>query len=248
MTPMTPSSAYKPSPMHNITGLTQDERTLVEAAKEAWKSLKRTFDQWITLGRGIACLRERANQVGGRNTFQRLMEENGLGELILPKSKAVVSKLEKIMKPENLDRVQQWHNGLPPVSQVAWASPSSIMARCPVFATPKPNDKPKAKPSLLEENKTLSEQVEQFKARAQEQDEELASAKTLKTVEPKSPASNPLRGMTFGQIVDLILELPKSTVKAIAHDLSREAEPKRGKPKAEAKTKAKPKAKTKKAA
>ena len=129
---MIPSNISVNSNVNVSYGLSQDERQLVDAAKEAWFALKRTFDQWITIGRGVVCLRERADQLGGRTAFQRLMIENGLGELTTSKAKAIVTRLEKIMKPENISRVQEWHNNLPPHSQVAWASPhqSCVIARC----------------------------------------------------------------------------------------------------------------------
>jgi hypothetical protein len=55
-----------------------------------------------------------------------------LGELCAPKTKAITT-LERIMQPENLDR-----NTLDPHHRVAWASPSSVLRHCPVFASDKP--------------------------------------------------------------------------------------------------------------
>ena len=124
---------------HNqIGGLTQDARIEVDAAATSWVVIRKTFDHWVTIGRGVMRLRERADQLKGRKTFQRLMEQHGLGELCAPKTKAITTRLERIMQPENLDRVQAWHNNLDPHHRVAWASPSSVLRHCPVFASDKP--------------------------------------------------------------------------------------------------------------
>lgn len=209
------------SAVKNISvGLTQDDRILVDAAQEAWFSLKRTFDNWVTIGRGVACLRERANTLGGRNAFQRLMAENGFGELTTPKAKSTVSRLEQIMKPENLSRVQEWHNGLPPHEQVAWASPTSVIRRCPIFAVPsvkRKHPKPKS-PAPIARDLTIANE------RIAELEQELASVKTKPTPAgtSKQAKGNPLTSIPAGDIVDLIFQLPKKKVAAICHDLVKE--------------------------
>jgi hypothetical protein len=107
--------------------------TEVQAAGAAWVTIKKTLDTWVTIGRGVARIRERATQIGGRKTFARLMADAGLGELTSAKLKAVCSKLETIMRPENLTQVQAWHNKLPLEKRLAWCSPSSVVRNCPVF-------------------------------------------------------------------------------------------------------------------
>ena len=79
---------------HNqIGGLTQDTRIEVDAAATSWVVIRKTFDHWVTIGRGVMRLRERADQLKGRKTFQRLMEQHGLGELCAPKTKAITTRL-----------------------------------------------------------------------------------------------------------------------------------------------------------
>jgi hypothetical protein len=109
----------------NEIELTADERPEVEAAGDAYGTLRKTLELWIAVGRGVVRLRERADRMGGRNTFQRLLEQNRLGGLY--KSKAVLSKLERIMQPDNLAKVQQWHAKLDDHDRVALASPSSVI-------------------------------------------------------------------------------------------------------------------------
>jgi hypothetical protein len=61
------------------------------------------------------------------------MEQNDLGELCTKPMKAIVTRLEKIMSPENLPHVLEWHSGLEPHQRVNWCSPTSVIRHCPVF-------------------------------------------------------------------------------------------------------------------
>jgi hypothetical protein len=47
------------------------------------------------------------------------------------------SKLEEIMKPENLPRVQEWYEKRTPKEKREWAAPTTVFKHCPVFAKPK---------------------------------------------------------------------------------------------------------------
>jgi hypothetical protein len=105
----------------------------VQAAASAWITIKKTFEVWVTIGRGVVRIRQRADQIGSRAAFARLMTEAGLSELVGSKLKSECSRLELIMRPENLDRVQAWHNGLPLERRLRWCSPASIVRNCPVF-------------------------------------------------------------------------------------------------------------------
>ena len=137
--------------------LTQDEQVVVTASYETWSFTRKTLDNWITIGKGIAVMRAKADRIGGRNAFTEVMEANGFGELTTGKMKWLPSLLLKIVTdPENLSRVQAWHNGLPLHQQLAWASPRSIIrqAKNPdgtlIFpkksgAAPKPKPAPKVK-------------------------------------------------------------------------------------------------------
>lgn len=107
--------------------LTQDERAVVTSASQTWGFVRKTLDNWITIGKGIAVLRAKANRTGGRDTFAELMEANGFGELTTSRTKWLPSLLLKIVDPENLPRVQAWHSALLLHQQLAWASPRSII-------------------------------------------------------------------------------------------------------------------------
>jgi hypothetical protein len=105
---------------------------LGEQASEAFRSLRKSFEQWVTIGRFVVEVRKIADARGGRNTFMRILEQRGFSEP--QKMKTVFSKLERMMTKEA--EATDWHRRLPVKQQVEWASPSSVLRRCPAFADP----------------------------------------------------------------------------------------------------------------
>jgi len=74
---------------------TDDERRILDAARAAAVALKRTFDNWVTMGRGLQLLRKKADLLGTRNAFNDLRDQNGLGDRFF--NKTLVSKLLRVM-------------------------------------------------------------------------------------------------------------------------------------------------------
>jgi hypothetical protein len=109
-----------------------DENVLLEAARDAWGSLKNTFEHWISIGHALKILRDKADRLGGRWSFQKLREQQGLGEL----DKGTITRLLRIM--ENLPKVVAWRETLTGKQQVEWSSPSAVFKHCPLFKPPKP--------------------------------------------------------------------------------------------------------------
>jgi hypothetical protein len=150
--------------------LDRDELALCEAARQSALQLKLTFDNWMTIGRAVAALRNHADRLiekgwAARTTFPRLIEQQGLGQLL---DKAKMSRLLAIM--DRLPEVQAWHATLTLKEQSAWASPDSIMRKCPAFnepAEPKP-----PQPTVRHELADL--QVSDLQARVAELEKELA--------------------------------------------------------------------------
>jgi hypothetical protein len=108
----------------------QDERRILDDARDALISLKRDFEQWRTMGHGLRLLREKAGCIGGRNTFDDLREQAGLGEKQGLK-RSVASKLLRVMS--ELDAVEKWRATLTAQQKLEWSSPSAILKHCPVF-------------------------------------------------------------------------------------------------------------------
>ena len=130
------------------------ENAQLEAMRGAWSVLRRTFEQWIVVGRGLQTLRDRAERIGGRKTFQRLRDQQGIGQL----DKGIVSRLLKIM--DNLSQVTEWHSTLGEAQQVEWASPNAVYKHCPLFAKA---GKPQARPAAGK-SPNLAEVVEKQEA------------------------------------------------------------------------------------
>jgi hypothetical protein len=115
-----------------------DERRILHAAHVASIALRRTFDHWVTVGCGLQLLRQRADQIGMRNAFNHLRDQHRLGDKHFRKE--VVSRLLKVM--DNLEAVEAWRATLTEKQRVEWASPDTIVRRCPVFNKPKPPPSP----------------------------------------------------------------------------------------------------------
>jgi hypothetical protein len=140
----------------------QDERRTLDAARDALISLKRDFEHYRTMGRGLRLLREKADCIGGRNTFDDLREQAGLGEKQGLK-RSVASKLLRVMS--ELDAVEKWRATLTAQQKLEWSSPSAILKHCPCFnrltaAAGEPKLSPYAKlqqahVAVLEENDRL---------------------------------------------------------------------------------------------
>jgi hypothetical protein len=152
--------------------LDRDELALCEAARQSALQLKLTFDNWMTIGRAVAALRKHADRLiekgwAVRTTFPRLIEQQGLGQLL---DKAKTSRLLTIM--DRLAEVQAWHATLSLKEQIAWASPDRIMRKCPLFNQPAEPNPPQ--PTIRHERLQVSE----LQARVAALEEELAGACT----------------------------------------------------------------------
>jgi hypothetical protein len=51
---------------------TPDEHRVLQGAHEALITLRRNFDNWVAVGRGLQLLRQKADQIGTRNAFNDL--------------------------------------------------------------------------------------------------------------------------------------------------------------------------------
>jgi hypothetical protein len=161
--PLPPSSHNEPLP-----SLSHEEHTFVEGAREALATMKRTFEFWIVVARGLQVLKDKADRIGGRFTFDRLREREGLGGKrkdgsdILNKTR--VSRLLAIL--DNEVEVVTWRAKLSPKQQFDWASPEAVYRHCPAFTQPKPaNDKRSPMAQLKQVNITLQEENHRLKQR-----------------------------------------------------------------------------------
>jgi hypothetical protein len=144
---------------------TPEERRVLQAAHVALTALRRTFDHWVTVGRGLQLLRQKADQIGTRDAFNELRDRHRLGDRHFRKE--VVSRLLKVM--DNLEAVEAWRATLTEKQRVEWASPDTIVRRCPIFNRPK-TATAEAKPSpyakLVQANTELQIELHELKQRA----------------------------------------------------------------------------------
>jgi len=128
----------------DLPTLSSEETTYVEAAREALVTIRRTFEFWIVIARGLKTLKDKAERLGGRFTFDRLREREGLGgrnkqgKEILNKTR--VSRLLKIL--ERLPEVETWRATLSETERFNWASPEAVVAHCPIFTNDDSDNEP----------------------------------------------------------------------------------------------------------
>lgn len=131
-----------PPPTHNTPGLpalTEQERVYCEGAREALASIRKTFDFWVAIGRGLKALHDKAEAIGGKKTYDRLRQREGLGKDVINKTRS--SRLLAII--DRLTEVAAWRDSLTDKQRFTWASPEAVHRHCPIFHTPKSTTKPK---------------------------------------------------------------------------------------------------------
>jgi hypothetical protein len=169
------------------------EHATVEAGRLAMSSLNKTLDLWIAIARAIKTLRDKANRLGGRWDFQRLMAQNGFRmdgtphEKIL--DKAIVSKLLTIL--DRLPEVIAWHEKLTPKQKREWAAPTTVLKHCPVFTKPKVEG---------ERKPTKAEQTTQELAKAQQEIYQLKQREDGDTFNAKTTPPEEIAAALFRQL------------------------------------------------
>jgi hypothetical protein len=125
--------------------LSQDDQVQGELARQALSSLRKTFHDWMMIiARFVARMRERADQIGGRRTFARLLDQQGFGDEKIREigGKPTISRLEKIGR--HVVEVEAWHETLTSRQKFEWAAPTKVMQHCAVLHE---SEKPKLAPS-----------------------------------------------------------------------------------------------------
>jgi hypothetical protein len=131
---------YRNDPGPESRDLSMEEVTIFEAARDAVATLKKTFEVWTVIGKAVVAARARADRVGGGKTFRRILQQQGLGAL----PPATATRLEQVIA--RLDEVTAWHSRLSEQKQIAWAAPTTVFKRCPVFAQERAANRPNMKP------------------------------------------------------------------------------------------------------
>lgn len=185
-----------PSPGDNypdLPSLSHEEITYVEPAREALATIKRTFEFWMVIARGLKALRDKADRIGGRFTFDRLREREGLGgrnkrhKQILDKTR--VSRLLGIL--DHIKEVEVWRAGLTDKERFEWASPEAVCRHCPVFAG-HPDDGEKPPSPYAQLKATNIELQEQLNTALKREDGD--------TFNPKTSSPREIAVALYGQL------------------------------------------------
>jgi len=139
-------------------------------------------------------LKDKAERIGGRFTFDRLREREGLGgrdkqgKEILNKTR--VSRLLAIL--DNIAAVEGWRATLTEKQRFDWVSPEVVFRHCPVFAAPL-DEEGKRKPSPYA-------QMKQANIVLQEENALLKQREDGDTFNPKTSTPREIALAIYGQL------------------------------------------------
>src|SRR6516164_9297724 len=114
--------------------MTLEEVEVFEAARQAAASLRRSYDKWVDIGKAVMLARDMANRWGGgTRMIRRIIEQQNLGSIV---NGPEVSRLLRVMP--RIEEVNAWRATLTDRQKIDWASPTTILRRCPIFRNPTP--------------------------------------------------------------------------------------------------------------
>jgi hypothetical protein len=126
--------------------LSKEDQQVFEAARTAAASLAKTFELWMTIARAVELAKHRANKIGRRNSFERILDQQGLTGVLgnnWNSQKNTASKLLLIL--QRLSEVTAWRETLTSHQRITWSAPTTIYKHCPVFKSDQPERKDAAK-------------------------------------------------------------------------------------------------------
>ena len=142
-------------------------------------ALRKTFEFWVDIGKGLKALHDKAEGIGGKKTYDMLRDYHRLGKDVISASRS--SRLIAII--DNLPAVEAWREDeLDDKQRFDWASPEAVHRHCPLFA----KDKPAPKPALERAFERLIKESE--KATSDEKAHAMALWESLASV--WAPAKN----------------------------------------------------------
>jgi hypothetical protein len=159
--------------------LSSAELATIETGRAALHTFSKTFELWVAIGHAVKTLRAKADRLGGRSVFKRLMAQNGFNTD--PKADdymfdaATASRLIQIV--DNLPAVTGWHESLTSKQKREWASPSAVFKHCPIFAKKTDDAKKRLLPMAQLKQANIALQEENHLLR-QREDRETFNPKT----------------------------------------------------------------------
>jgi len=114
--------------------LTIEEIRIFENARQAVDTLKKTFETWMVIARGVKAARECADRIGGKQAFDKLLQQQGIRAALGKSTASVKSTATNLLRIlDNLPEVESWRASLGTWEQVHWASPTAVLKYCPLF-------------------------------------------------------------------------------------------------------------------
>ena len=114
--------------------MTLEETEVFEAARQAAAYLRRSYEKWVDIGKAVMLARDMANRWGGgTRMIRRIIEQQELGSVVAGPD---ISRLLRIMP--RIEEVNAWRATLTDRQKIDWASPTTILRRCPAFRDPTP--------------------------------------------------------------------------------------------------------------
>jgi hypothetical protein len=97
-------------------------------------SLAKTFDLWIVIARAVELAKHKANKIGRRNSFQRILEQQGLAAVLGNTESSQMSTATRLLAIlTHVEEVTKWRETLTPHQRISWSAPSTVFKHCPVF-------------------------------------------------------------------------------------------------------------------
>ena len=130
---------YTPTPepddnQPECSNLTSEEERLFENARQEVAKVKKTFEAWMVIARGVEAARKRADRFQGKKVFERILTQQGIDEVLGNKPATVKSTATRLLKIlEHETEVSAWRSKLSGWERVQWASPTAVYKHCPVF-------------------------------------------------------------------------------------------------------------------
>jgi hypothetical protein len=107
--------------------LTREEEQIFDNARNAVGELRKTFETWIVIARGVEAANKRADNIGGKRAFMRVLEQQRLYSALGEKDASVKSTASRLLKIlENLPEIEAWRASLSDYQRIHWASPTAI--------------------------------------------------------------------------------------------------------------------------
>jgi hypothetical protein len=113
-----------------MTGFNESELQIFAEARAAGDGLRRGFEVWVVIGRAVQIARDHADRPGGSHMamgkrFRTILDDQKLGWIGRNDRSQILRMMAK------LPAIRKWREELSEYQRIRWASPQSVINRCP---------------------------------------------------------------------------------------------------------------------